>query len=132
MEDTTEEEPQERITGEARALDEELEAYRRKGDTFDAVRHRRRNRILAAVGVGALGAGIVYVVLAAFDQARNPCQRVRDYYCGQAAKSPTCETYESILRESVEDTSAAARGAIRHQCATRITRLKADEGVEVR
>jgi hypothetical protein len=125
-------EPQEPVTGEARALDEELERLHRSRDDFDPVRHRRRNRMLAAIGVGALAAGLVYVVLAAFDQARNPCQRVRDYFCALDGKSAACQSYQSILQESIEETSPMARGAIRQQCQTRIERLKIDEGIKVR
>ena len=128
-------EASEPITGEAKALDDEIERYRRKSDTFDPVRHRRRRRLAGAILVGALGAGLVSVVMYAVDQARNPCQRVRNYYCGlhgDAGKDKLmCESYEGILRDSVEDTSAMARGAIREQCATRITRLREDEGVKV-
>jgi hypothetical protein len=127
-----EEEAQEPSTGEARALDEEIAGYQKRSVSFDARRHRRRNQILAGIALGALGAGLVYVVMTAFDQARNPCQRVRDHFCGQDAKSAACASYESILKESVEDGSPAARGAIRYQCETRITRLREDEGVHVR
>jgi hypothetical protein len=126
------EQAEEPSTGEARALDDEIESYRKKGDGIDIYKYRRRNRALAAVGIGALGAGIVYVVMTGVDQARNPCQRVRDYYCGQDAKSTACATYDSILHESVEDSSPAARGAIRYQCETRIKRLAADEGIKIR
>jgi hypothetical protein len=127
-----EEEPQEPSTGEARALDEEIAGYQKRSVSFDARKHRRRNQILAGIGVGALGAGLVYVVISAFDNARNPCQRVRDHFCGQDPKSAACASYESILKESVEDGSAAARGAIRYQCQTRITRLQEDDGIKVR
>ena len=130
------EQAEEPSTGEARALDDEIESYRQKrdgkGDGVDIYKYRRRNRALAAVGIGALGAGIVYVVMTGFDQARNPCQRVRDYYCGQDAKSTACASYDSILQESVEDGSPAARSAIRYQCETRIKRLAADEGIKIR
>jgi hypothetical protein len=123
---------EEPITGEARALDEELERFRHQPGDFDPARHRRRNRLLVAIGVGALGAGLVFVVLTAFDQARNPCQRVRDHFCGLNPQSAPCKSYESILQESIEETSPMARSAIRQQCETRINRLKIDDGIKVR
>jgi hypothetical protein len=123
--------PQEPITGEARALDEELERFRRQADAIDPYRYRRRKRMMAAVALGALLAGLVYVILAAIDQARNPCERVRDYVCGLDAKSVDCQSYEGIVRESVEDQSAMARSAIRQQCETRINRLLLDKGIKV-
>jgi hypothetical protein len=94
-------------------------------------RHNRRKRALAAIGLGALGAGLVWVVLEAVDSARNPCERVRDYTCRREPGSPRCQTFQDLLRDSVEDPSPQVRGEIRNQCLTRINRLKKDEGVEV-
>jgi hypothetical protein len=94
-------------------------------------RHNTRKRALAAIGLGALGAGLVWVVMEAVDSARNPCQRVRDYTCRREPGSPRCESFQQLLRDSVEEPSAAVRGEIRNQCLTRINRLKKDEGVEV-
>ena len=124
------------VTGEARALDEEIARYQREAEASDPItKRKRRRRAIAAALLGMFGAGVVAVVMYAADQARNPCQRVRDYYCGKAgAGGPDklmCESYEGILRDSVEDPSPMARGAIRHQCQTRITRLREDEGVKV-
>ena len=131
--DETTPETTEPITGEARALDEELERFRRQSEkSFEPLKQRRRNRMMSAIALGALGAGLVYVVLNAIDQARNPCQRVRDHFCATAPQSLDCKSYESILQESTEDPSAMARSAIRQQCETRITRLKEDQGIKVR
>ena len=76
-------------------------------------------------------AGVVYVTLEAVDKARNPCQRVHDHYCKQDAKSLSCQAYQSLLRESVEEASGEMRSSIRHQCAKKIANLKADEGIEI-
>jgi hypothetical protein len=94
-------------------------------------RHRTRKRALGAIALGALGAGAVWVVLEAFDSARNPCQRVRDYTCRREPGSARCQSFQELLRDSVEDPSPQVRGEIRNQCLTRIVRLKKDEGVEV-
>lgn len=110
---------------------EELEQIRREAAAIDPYRYRRRLRVLAAVGVGALGAGVVWAVLLLTDRARNPCERVRDHYCKQDPASAPCKTYQGILAESVEDDSPKMRGLIRGQCETKIARLKDEEGVTV-
>jgi hypothetical protein len=101
------------------------------GEHFNPYRHRRRRRALAAIAVGALGAGVVWVVLEAVDSARNPCQRVRNYVCAAEPGSPMCKSYDDLLVDSMRDPSPAVRGEIRHQCLTRIKRLKKDEGIDV-
>jgi hypothetical protein len=110
---------------------EELEQIRREAAAIDPYRYRRRNRALAAIALGALGAGLVYVVLYAIDQARNPCERVQDYYCRRDAASVDCKNYQNIAKESVEEESAMARSTIRHHCDKHIERLKLDEGITV-
>ena len=48
--------------------------------------------------------------------------------------SPTglnCQAYKALLRDSVEEANAEMRSSIRHQCATKIARLKED-GIEVK
>jgi hypothetical protein len=110
---------------------EELERIRREAEQIDPYKHRRRLRALAAVAVGAAAAGAVWVVLEAFDQSRNPCERVRDHLCAQDPRSVQCQSYESVFRESVEDPNPDVRSNIRAQCLTKIKRLKEDEGVEV-
>lgn len=109
---------------------EELERIREEAGKIDPYRYRKRNRALAAVAVGALLAGIVFVGLEAFDKGRNPCQRVHDHYCKQDRASLNCQAYQGLLRESVEETSREMRSSIRQQCATKITRLQED-GIEV-
>jgi hypothetical protein len=110
---------------------EELERIRREADGIDPYKYRRRNRALAAVGVGAFMAALVWVVLEATDQARNPCQRVRDHFCGRDPKSAACAAYQGLFDESTGDENATMRSTIRAQCVTKIERLKADEGVEI-
>jgi hypothetical protein len=110
---------------------EELEQIRREADSIDPYRYRNRRRIFGAIVMGAVLAGVVFVIFEAIDVARNPCERVRDHYCKQDAKSLNCTTYTGVFEESVEDTSPMARSSIRHQCETHIKRLKLDENIEV-
>jgi hypothetical protein len=110
---------------------EELEQIRREAAQIDPYRYRRRNRTLAAIGLGALAAGLVFVVLEAFDKARNPCDRMRDYLCKLDGKSQDCQSYIGIAEDSKHEESKMARQAILHQCDTRIRLLKRDEGIKV-
>jgi hypothetical protein len=109
---------------------EELEKIREEAAKIDPYRYRRRNRALGAVALGALLAGMVFVGLEAFDKARNPCKRVHDHLCKQDPASLNCQAYQALLRESLEEASREMRSSIRHQCATKIARLKED-GIEV-
>lgn len=108
---------------------EELEAIRREAERIDPYKYRRRGRLFAVLGLGSLGAAVVWAVLAARDAARNPCQRVRDHYCGAWPGSPMCASYEGILRDSERDPSSAMRSNIREQCLRKIARLKEEDGV---
>ncbi len=116
----------------AKRQDEEWEQLRREAQAVDPYKYRRRGRIMAAVGVGTLGAAVVWGVLHLTDKARNPCERVRDHVCREVPGSPACATYEGIYRESVDDPSAKMRGNVREQCETKIRRLKDEDGVTVR
>jgi hypothetical protein len=109
---------------------EELERIRQEAEQIDPYKYRKRTRALAAIAVGALGAGLVWVAMTAFDQARNPCERVRDYLCRQDPKSLQCTAYQGIVDESNKDPSPQMRSNIRAQCVTKIERLKED-GVTV-
>jgi len=110
---------------------EELEQIRREAAQIDVNRYRKRRRALLAIAVGALGAGLVWVGLEAFDSARNPCERVRRFACAHDPKSLECQSYGSLVKESVEEPSRQMRGYIRSQCLTKIERLKDEDGVVV-
>jgi hypothetical protein len=110
---------------------EELEQIRREAEAIDPHKYRRRYRVLMtllAVGFCTL-TGWVAVRMAA--ASRNPCERVREYYCREAPDRAKCDSYQIILKESVQDESARMRGVIRDQCLTKINRLKAEDGITV-
>jgi len=108
----------------------EWEQLQREANAIDPEKYRKRGRIIGAVALGALGAGLVYVTLLFVDKARNPCERVRDYLCRRGAESPSCSAYDGIFRESVEESSREMRSTILSQCQIKIERL-AEEGVKV-
>jgi hypothetical protein len=112
---------------------EELEKIRADADAIDVHQYQRRFRALKAVGLGAAGAGLVWLVLILLDSRRNPCERVRDHFCrAEGPAGVTCRSYESILKESVDDDNQQMRQTIRAQCQTKIERLKNEDGVIVR
>ena len=111
---------------------EELEQIRRDADGIDVHQYKKRFRALKAVGLGALGAGAVWLGLIMFDSRRNPCERVRDYLCRQDPQGQACKMYEGILKESVDEGSPKMRQSIRAQCMTKIDRLKEEDGVTVK
>ena len=111
---------------------EELEQIKREAATIDPYQYRKKRRLLAAVALGALGAGLVWAGLTMYDKARNPCLRLRDHYCKATPGGPNCGTYDSLYHESVEDENAQMRGNIRMQCERKIQRLKEDDGIKVR
>ena len=110
---------------------EEMEQIRRDAANIDPNRYRKRRRGMAAVALGIAGAGVVWVVLEALDQRRNPCERVRDHFCRQDAASPSCQSYGAITRESVEEGNAQMRSDLRAQCVRKIERLKSEDSVTV-
>jgi len=111
---------------------EELEQIKREAAAIDPYQYQRRRRYMAAVGLGALGAGVVWVALTLYDKARNPCLRLRDHYCQATPGGPNCGVYDSLFHESVEDESPKMRSTIREQCVRKIQRLKEDDGIKVR
>lgn len=113
-------------------MDSDEEWFKREARETEPFRVRRRNRALGAILLGALGAGLVFVVMEGFDRARNPCNRVRDHYCAQNPASTQCKTYTDLAKDSVTDDSAMARQSMLHQCETLINRLAIDEGVKVK
>jgi hypothetical protein len=112
---------------------EEMEKIRADADAIDVHQYQRRFRALKAVGLGAAGAGLVWLVLILIDSRRNPCERVRDHFCRLEGRAGlTCRSYESILEESVDDDNQQMRQTIRAQCLTKIERLKDEDGIVVR
>lgn len=112
---------------------EELERNRVEADAIDVHQYQRRFRAMKAIGLGAVAAGLVWLVLIMVDGRRNPCERVREHICrGEGRTSVGCKMYETIVKESVEDGNAQMRQSIRAQCQTKIERLKAEDGIVVR
>jgi SHS2 domain-containing protein len=111
---------------------EELEQIRREAEAIDVHQYRKRFRALAAIALGALMAGLVWLVLYMIDSKRNPCERVRDHYCKQDPASLACKSYTGILDESLHDEGAEMRANIKAQCLTKIERLKEDDNITVK
>jgi SHS2 domain-containing protein len=111
---------------------EELEQIRREAEAIDVHQYRKRFRALAAIALGALMAGLVWLVLYMVDSKRNPCERVRDHYCKQDPASLNCKSYTGILDESLHDEGAEMRANIKAQCLTKIERLKEDDNITVK
>jgi hypothetical protein len=111
---------------------EELEQIRREAEQIDVHQYKKRFRALAAVGLGSLAAGAVWLVLIMLDSRRNPCERVRNYFCGKDPAGMQCRTYEGILDESLHDDTPAMRANIKAQCQSKIDRLKEEEGITVK
>ena len=110
---------------------EELEQIRREAALIDPNQYRKRSRLIAAVALGALGAGLVWGALELIDRRRNPCERLRNHYC-QDPSTLNCKTYDGLYRESIEDESNKMRSMIKSQCETKIERLKTEQNVRVR
>ena len=110
---------------------EELEQIKREAERIDPHKYRRRYRALMALLAVAFCTAVVWVAIRMAVASRNPCERVRDYYCSKALDQARCASYQSVLKESVEDESPKMRGVIRDQCLTKITRLKEEDGITV-
>ena len=111
--------------------DDEQERIQREADAIDVHQYRNRFRVLKAIGLGAAGAGVVWLVLLMVDSRRNPCQRVRDHFCKADPASPQCQSYEVVLRESIDE-GPTMRANVRAQCQSKIDRLQEEDGVKVR
>ncbi|HVX95263.1 MAG TPA: hypothetical protein VHK47_10170 [Polyangia bacterium] len=114
-------------------MDEELAKARQKdADGVDIYRYKRRFRTLKAVGLGAVLAGLVSLIMVMIEDRKNPCQKVHDYLCKKDPAGLQCKSYEGILDESEHDSSAEMRSQIRSQCQDKIDRLKEDEGIDIK
>jgi hypothetical protein len=112
---------------------EELEQIRREADTIDPHKYRRRYRRLMALVAVVFCAAVVWVAIRMAVASRNPCERVRDYFCHKAPLDVAkCNAYQVIFKESVEDTNDRMRGVIRDQCLTKINRLQEEDGITVK
>jgi len=107
---------------------EELEQIRREADAIDVYRYRRRFRFLAAIGLGAVMAGLVWLVLVMVDSKRDPCERVRAHFCAQDPQGLACRSYTGIL----DGESKEMRANIKAQCQSKIERLQEDDGITVK
>lgn len=112
---------------------EEMEQIRQDAAAIDVNRYQKRFRAMKAVGFGAAGAGLVWLVMIMVDSRRNPCERVRAHFCRQdGAQSAACRMYTAIQKESDEEPSPKMRQTIRGQCQTKIERMQAEDSVTVR
>src|ERR1051325_11986933 len=92
--------------------DDEQRRIQREADAIDVHRYQKRFRAMKAIGLGAAGAGLVWLVLLLIDSKRNPCERVRDHFCrSQSANkaSVDCRMYTEITKESEQDGSPTMR-----------------------
>ncbi len=110
---------------------EELEQIRREAERIDPHKYRRRYRAMMTLLALVFCAGVAWVAVRMAVASRNPCERVRNYFCRKAPNPAACTSYQAILKESVEDDSPKMRGVIRDQCLTKINRLKEEDGITV-
>jgi hypothetical protein len=115
---------------------EELEQIRREAEQIDIHQYRRRFRTLKAILLGAALAGLTWLGMILVDSRRNPCQRVRDYYCNteQGKTGPAgaqCRSYDVVLHESEEE-GPTMRANIRAQCQSKIESLREEQGIKIR
>jgi len=110
---------------------EELARIRREAARIDPNKYRRRYRVLMTLVAALFCGGVAWLAFYLADAGRNPCERVRDYFCVKARDAAKCDAYHAIYQESVEDDSARMRGVIRDQCLTKISRLKEEDGITV-
>ncbi len=112
---------------------EELEEIRREAATIDPQKYGRRYRRMMALLAAVFCTAVVWVAVRMAVASRNPCERVRDYFCRKAVPldPDKCNSYQVIFKESVEDPSPRMRGVIRDQCVTKIDRLREEDGITV-
>jgi len=110
---------------------EELDQIRREAETIDPHKYRKRYRIMMTMLAMAFCTAVVWVAIRMSVASRNPCERVRDYFCKKALEVTKCNAYQGVYKESVEDQSPKMRGVIRDQCLTKIDRMKLEDGITV-
>ena len=110
---------------------EELEQIRREADQIDIHHYRRRFRTLKAILLGAALAGLTWLGMILVDSQRNPCQRVRNYFCKTEPAGVDCRNYDEVLRESQEE-GPTMRANIRAHCQAKIDSLREEQGIKVR
>lgn len=110
---------------------EELAQIRREAADIDPLKYRKRYRLIMTVLVLAFCSAAVWVAVHMAVASRNPCERVRDYFCKKALDVTKCNSYQGIYKESAEDQSPTMRGVIRDQCLTKINRMKEEDGITV-
>jgi hypothetical protein len=109
---------------------EELEQIRREAEQIDVHYYRRRSRTMKAILLGAGLAGLTWLVMIMADSRRNPCERVRSYFCKADPSGQDCRNYQSVLRESEEE-GPTMRANIRAHCQTKIETLRDEQGIKV-
>ncbi len=110
---------------------EELEQIRREAEAIDVNKYRKRHRLVVTALALAFCGAVVWVALRMVVAARNPCERVADYFCRKAFQAEKCKDYGVILDESTNDPSPEMRGVIRDQCLTKIRRMKSEDGITI-
>jgi hypothetical protein len=111
---------------------EEMEQIRREAAAIDVHKYRRRYRALMALVAVAFCTAVVWVAIRMAVASRNPCERVRDYFCRPVRDPAKCNSYQGVYKESVEDSSPRMRSMIRDQCLTKIDRMKEEDGITVK
>jgi hypothetical protein len=111
---------------------EELERIRHEAESIDPHKYRRRRRITSLAVAVVFCTAATWVAVRMAVASRNPCERVRDYFCKKhLVDVEKCNSYQVVYKESVEDQSPKMRGVIRDQCLTKINRMKEEDGISV-
>lgn len=111
---------------------EELEEIRKEAESIDPLKYRRRNRLLMTLVASVFFVAVGWLAISMAKQARNPCERVRDYFCEQTKQKEPCRIYDGVFKESVEDDSSKMRSMIRDQCLTKINRMQEEQGITLK
>ena len=89
---------------------EELEQIRRDAEKIDVHQYRKRFRFLAAIGLGAAMAGLVWLIMCHARQPARPVRaRARRTSAPRIRQGVPCKSYTGILDESLHDDNADAR-----------------------